>query len=326
MQRFRNILVHVDPAARTQPCLARAVRLAKNNDGRLTVISIREERPAQIHVQLRSLSLEDPCGADRQETEDHLEQLATPVRDEGVAVDVVVTAGNPFVEITRAVLRNHHDLVIKTVQSQGLVRPTFFGSCDMHLLRKCPAPLWLIAADAPDRYDHILVPLDPNQEDDTRLQLGVNLLKLATSLASMDGAKLSVLHAWQVYAEDRLRRSLSSSAFADYAELWREEASRRTHGFVSSFEEQIGASSVHLVHGGPGDVIPRFAHDHKVDLTIMGTLGHLGRHGVFVGDTAECILNQLECSVLALKPDGFETPVRMRDSPSLAEPPSEETA
>ncbi len=58
-------------------------------------------------------------------------------------------------------------------------------------------------------------------------------------------------------------------------------------------------------------MIPNFAKDHDVDLVVMGTLGRLSDRGVFIGDTAERILNRLECSVLALKPAGFVSPVQL---------------
>ena len=43
----------------------------------------------------------------------------------------------------------------------------------------------------------------------------------------------------------------------------------------------------------------------------MGTVGRTGIRGLFIGNTAEAILNQVKCSVLAVKPSGFETPVRL---------------
>ena len=32
-----------------------------------------------------------------------------------------------------------------------------------------------------------------------------------------------------------------------------------------------------------------------------------------IGNTAEAILNQIDCSVLAVKPEGFETPVALEE-------------
>jgi nucleotide-binding universal stress UspA family protein len=41
----------------------------------------------------------------------------------------------------------------------------------------------------------------------------------------------------------------------------------------------------------------------------MGTVARTGIRGFFMGNTAETILEQIDCSVLAIKPEGFATPV-----------------
>jgi nucleotide-binding universal stress UspA family protein len=99
--------------------------------------------------------------------------------------------------------------------------------------------------------------------------------------------------------------------FGDYVAAWEKEAHKRTWRFLSAFERAIPPKCFHLVQGDPGVVIPHFAKEHAVDLVVMGTLGRLGTHGMFIGDTAERVLNQLECSVLALKPSGFVSPIRL---------------
>lgn len=43
----------------------------------------------------------------------------------------------------------------------------------------------------------------------------------------------------------------------------------------------------------------------------MGTVARTGISGVIIGNTAEAVLEQLQCSVLALKPPGFVTPVKL---------------
>jgi nucleotide-binding universal stress UspA family protein len=42
----------------------------------------------------------------------------------------------------------------------------------------------------------------------------------------------------------------------------------------------------------------------------MGTVARTGLSGVFIGNTAENIINSLECPVLAVKPEGFVSPLR----------------
>jgi len=41
----------------------------------------------------------------------------------------------------------------------------------------------------------------------------------------------------------------------------------------------------------------------------MGTVARTGIKGLIIGNTAEVILNGIQCSVLAVKPDGFVSPL-----------------
>jgi nucleotide-binding universal stress UspA family protein len=43
----------------------------------------------------------------------------------------------------------------------------------------------------------------------------------------------------------------------------------------------------------------------------MGTVARIGIPGLLIGNTAETILDQLDCSVLAVKPPGFVSPVAL---------------
>ena len=312
MQRFKNILAHVNLASSEDPALSRAIRLAQQNSAKLTAINVIDEHPTQAHAVLRSLHLEDRLELIEREHRDQLEKLVQPVRDSGLEVETVVATGSTFLEIIRATLRRQHDLVIKTVSSEGIFQRTFFGSTDMHLLRKCPAPLWLVKAGEPEAFHRILVPLDPNMEDGIKHELGVNLLKLASSLAEMDGAELMIAHTWHPYAEEKLKKHMEPKKFDEYVRAWSQESSNQTWRFISAFRRDIKPKCVHLIQGEPGFVIPKFAKEHEIDLVVMGTLGRLGAHGMFIGDTAERILNRLECSVVALKPAGFISPVQLR--------------
>jgi nucleotide-binding universal stress UspA family protein len=81
--------------------------------------------------------------------------------------------------------------------------------------------------------------------------------------------------------------------------------------FIQPFQQSVESDCVELVYGEPGLVIPKFAKDHDVDLVIMGTLGRLSENGIFIGGNAERILNGLDCSVLAVKPSGFVSPIKI---------------
>ncbi|MBE0500573.1 MAG: universal stress protein [Desulfuromonadales bacterium] len=47
----------------------------------------------------------------------------------------------------------------------------------------------------------------------------------------------------------------------------------------------------------------------KPDIVVMGTVARTGLPGLLIGNTAEFVLARISCSILAIKPQGFNTPV-----------------
>ncbi|MFG0289007.1 MAG: universal stress protein, partial [Rhodopirellula sp. JB044] len=56
------------------------------------------------------------------------------------------------------------------------------------------------------------------------------------------------------------------------------------------------------------------ADEVEADLMVMGTVCRTGIAGVLIGNTAETVLSDINCSLLALKPEGFQSPVRRSGS------------
>ncbi|MFS1162379.1 universal stress protein [Aeromonas salmonicida] len=63
------------------------------------------------------------------------------------------------------------------------------------------------------------------------------------------------------------------------------------------------------MRGQAEHVIPQYVADHQIDILVMGTVARTGISGFFIGNTAENVVQKLECSLLALKPNGFVSPV-----------------
>ncbi len=61
--------------------------------------------------------------------------------------------------------------------------------------------------------------------------------------------------------------------------------------------------------GPPDSAIMHCIERHSVDLVVMDTVGRTGISGFITGKTAERLLPQIPCSLLAVKPPGFESPV-----------------
>lgn len=202
------------------------------------------------------------------------------------------------------------------------------GSDDMHLLRKCPCPVWIVKPRAPRSCRRILAAVDvddsyPPEETRTRSNPNHRIVDLASSLALAESAELHVAHAWRAPAERLMRGAflqLSEKQVAHYVEQLRRRHDenlktllRKVSAARKSDDLAVVRPKTHLLKGFAREQIPAFARQIDADLIIMGTVGRTGVRGVFMGNTAETILNQIDCSVLAIKPPGFTTPVALED-------------
>jgi len=68
---------------------------------------------------------------------------------------------------------------------------------------------------------------------------------------------------------------------------------------------------LHLSKGPAKTMIAIVEEGLRADLVVMGTIARTGISGLIIGNTAESILDQLTCSVLAIKLPGFSTPVKL---------------
>lgn len=327
MRRFNNILCVVEHGEASKPALDRAVMLAEHNQAELSVVDVIPRVSAGIGLPDSGPISNDLQTAMVREHEARLESLIEPYRKRHEISHGVLT-GIPFLETIRAVLRNGHDLVIKCPESPSWL-DRFFSGDDMHLLRKCPCPVWLVNPEEPKRYQRILAAIDvddsyPRKELETNHGLNVRIMEIATALAIAESAELHIAYAWESYSE-LLSGFVLSSDISEEKRIENLQQERRYHqGLIDEFLQDLKANNtaardameylqpvIHLPEGSPRKEIPDLAKRLAVDCVVMGTVARTGIPGFFIGNTAETILEQIECSVLAIKPDGFVTPVTL---------------
>ncbi|MGB5281366.1 MAG: universal stress protein, partial [Arenicellales bacterium] len=106
----------------------------------------------------------------------------------------------------------------------------------------------------------------------------------------------------------------------DYVEEIRQKLNHNLKTLLGEITDKLGQDSldyispkIHFIKGHPRIDVPKFADKINAGLVVMGTVARTGLPGLFMGNTAESILNQLDCSVLAVKPQGFVTPVILEE-------------
>jgi universal stress protein E len=71
----------------------------------------------------------------------------------------------------------------------------------------------------------------------------------------------------------------------------------------------LGARHTHLKEGTPSDDLPAFVKKLKANVLVMGAVSRSTLKRLFIGATAEQVIDAVDCDVLVVKPDGFKCPV-----------------
>jgi len=316
MKRFKHILLVSDQDSLHQAVLARAIGLAKTNDARLTLVDVVESAPGELSRLIGSLQPQRLQNLERELIELHrsrLKRIAGQIRQQGVEAEIMVVQGKAFIEIIGLVLANGHDLVMKGAAGVTEGPSLFFSSTDLHLIRKCPCPVWIMKKSRRKQYARILAAVDPDPADAIRNALNIMVMDLATSLAEREGSELHVVHAWRLPEEESMRHSafarVPRAEIKALVDAQRKMSRQRLNQLLAPYDIDDDRKRLHFLKGDAKKVVPSVARRKRVELVVMGTLGRTNIRGLFIGNTAEAILNQVDCSVLAVKPPAFETPV-----------------
>jgi nucleotide-binding universal stress UspA family protein len=352
MKRFKNILIVVDPKSGSEALIKRAVTVGQRNQARLMVVDvikkttmpIRAEPPVVAKEPMINIIEEFPCDMPGpvtskspedfqeripvtieespldvqeyiiQEEKHDLERFVASIRQAGVQASSKVLSGSPFLEIIREVLRGGYDLVIIAAEGRSVLKETLFGSTIMHLMRKCPCPVWVIKPAQPKHYSHILAAVDPTPYYEQRNALNIQILDLATSLAHRERCELLILHTWSFNLESHVqsgRVRVPQSKLDEWGRKIRDKHRRSLGKLLQRYDLENLKHQVYLLKGEAGRLIPALAAAREVELIVMGTLSRSGVAGLLIGNTAEKVLRQVDCSVLTVKPEGFITPVKL---------------
>jgi nucleotide-binding universal stress UspA family protein len=313
MKTFRKILLLWEEGAAQHLAIAQASAIAAWHRATLTILDVIPEGTADAASDIFAFHSKA------------LDPLLEPHRGQ-VPIDVQLAVGTDFVEVINTVLRGGHDLVMKVAEAPDYLE-RLFGSTDMHLLRKCPCPLWLLKPGEDVSSDAVLaaVDFDPDHiADGPNDDLNRRILAVASSLALARGAALHLVHAWGAFAESRISSRAENPA--PHLDLYvkkeytghQQRMSRLAESLRMSLDEEARDRlriGYHLPKGPAVKAVPQLARSLPAGIVVMGTVARTGIPGLIIGNTAEAILYQLQCSVLAVKPGDFVSPVQPAPRP-----------
>lgn len=310
MRQFHNILFVSRGTSDESESLKQALSLSRNNQVPLEVLVVSPELPADLADYEKAF--QDSL-VERVHKSIQAARIALNLGETHLPINVEVeSGGTPTIRMIRHVLRNAHDLVVKGAEPAESGKG--FPAMDMELLRKCPCPVWLCRPIERSRGDiRVAVAVDPQNAEQAGHDLSLRLLKLSRELANTCSGELSIISCWDFPLEKYLRGNVwIKMSEGDLHKTMKDSQTRHGAALEALIRESGTGGKYHLHHlrGRPDQLIPTFIEDKKIDILVMGTVARTGIPSFTMGNTAENVLQKIGCSLLAVKPNGFVSPVR----------------
>ncbi|WP_018982887.1 universal stress protein [Salinimonas chungwhensis] len=315
---IRLMLVVTDPVNITGSLISDTIRLAINKEAELNILCVLPEI-AEHYASLDIPKTEQSAiSTARSHLQHHIDALDTQCNIPADKLSVDVVFGKPFIEIIRHCKNRKISLVIKEATKESWLR-RMLGSSDMHLLRKCPVPVLLLREPALPPPENILIAVDFDRDDPELAYDPLNKRMLELSIALFDSSTthytlLNVYASPQagfvgLFADDP--ETAMASLEADEKRFKQGELNMLLHYLQASYISPPVFKRVFtsLIQGRAEEQIPRQVQQSGCDLLVMGTVARTGIPGLLIGNTAEDVLLDISCNVLALKPPGFVSPV-----------------
>jgi universal stress protein E len=293
--RGNTILVVVDgtPSLRS-PALERAAWLAKQAEARLELFACAYDPEIDVGrdaPERREQAL--------QQQRRHLEQLAAPLRQQELAVSVDVVWDHPFdAAILKKAAAHDYWLVAKDTQHHNLAQRTLLTNVDWHLIRTCPVPLLLVKDRQLATEPKVLAAVDPLNQHDKPAALDDRIFTFAADLARVLRGELHVVHSYGT--------PLGAELPVEAVKLIADEHRAAMARFLDTHAALGGRP--HLYEGRAHECLQQAAQEHAADFVVMGAVARRGLKRLFIGSTAERVLDRLPCDLVIIKPLDFEVP------------------
>ncbi|QOI99429.1 MAG: universal stress protein [Phycisphaeraceae bacterium] len=310
MDRLKTILVAVDFSACSLDALRQANRVAAFSRAQVHALHVVE--PIWYGPELAALvPTPDQLAA---EANTRWAKLSAQVKGQAAFHTAV---GHPAHAILSHVTSANADLLVMGEHSV-LDAHRGIGHVAAACVQKAASKVLLVQEGHQGRFAHVLVGMDFSKTCLTAVDQAVRI-------AAQDQAALTILHVYKdPYAGTTPPGEIAAS-MPDFPERLREAVIARMKAFTQPLQHELLALKPTFV-AFPGQSHAKafidYATTNKADLAVIGTRAAWNFRDAFLGSTAERIIRNHPCSVLAIKPEGFEQPLPTAPHHSLADPDS----
>jgi universal stress protein E len=306
MTEAKRILIVIDPTSEKQPALERAVWIGKRLNATLELFICDYDQYLAGERFFDSASL---AKARQSVVDNHvraLKRFAKDLSEQGLSVAVDARWDHPLHEaVVRKAQESKADIVVKDTHYHPVLRRSIFSNTDWNLIRACPTPLWLVKPRAVADEPQIVAAVDPLHEHDKPAQLDHRIVAAAKEITGAVGGQLHVFHGYDIAPALAVSAdSITMPISMPVREL--ADSLKKTHSeavYALTDEHGVERRDVHVHEGPTRQLLITLTEQLHADLVVMGAVSRGALQRLFLGSTAEQVLDMLTCDVLIIKPE-----------------------
>jgi universal stress protein E len=310
MNQISRLLVVVDPTAENQPAARKACQLAglMGAEVELFICDYDPHLSGERFFDSKGLekAREHVIEAHRQRLAEISEELkATDRGGSKCTIHTDARWDNPRGDaILRKLGESHADMLVKDTHYHNVLKRSVFSNTDWELIRGFDSRLLLAKPTPWKEPPVIVVAVDPTHENDRPAALDKTLLNEAETLAAATGGKLHIVHACD--AATAYAASADSIAFPvsvpvrELTENLREYHRKAMDELLESWQSDLDYD-VHFREGETRETLLALIEEVEADIVVMGAVSRSALERIFLGSTAERVLDHLPCDLLVVR-------------------------
>ena len=299
----RRILAVIDPETEHQPALQRALTLARHTSGEvvafLCIYDFSYEMTTLASSDERE-SMRNAVIADRLEWLEGIIGIHTDIS----ITPVVVWENSLHHAVLHYTVTANVDIILKYAHSHDDLASLIFTPTDWHILRKSPVPVLMVKQHDWPKEGNIIAAVNIGTDDPEHDALNTKVVETAKHFCSLLSSHLHLVNAFPGAV---MNLAIEIPEFDPHGYTANVEQHHRGAMIDFAANYAIPAEHQHVVQGLPESAIPQTAANIDAELVVLGTVGRVGLSAAIIGNTAEQVIDALNCDVLAIKPDGFSS-------------------
>ena len=268
--QVKKILVVFDPTTDAQSALERAALISQHEGNEIHLFScIYSELPKS----------DDESGEiDRLIVAQNgiLDSAAAPLIEKGIKVTTEVEWDKDWYQsVVRASARSGADAVLKASHKHSATQRLFKKTSDWTLIRQCDCPVLLVKGEATSEGRKVLAAVDLRGDKDSYEEINANILDFCKRFVDAEHSEVHFISAHKDLASRPDRGSLIRAC-------------------------GVEGDKVHIKMSEPSKAIVETAKELDANLVVIGNSARSGLSAAVNSNTAEKILDELACDLLAI--------------------------